>query len=103
MYFIDKNNNVLISNTFIEEKQITEEYAMILLNGGIDKLCNAINEKAYKDIISKYPEWKQLNIQRNKDYNFKDYNEMISYIDNIRAVSDEEINKIKATEKFITI
>lgn len=58
------------------------------------RLKNEINQKAYKEIISVYPEWKQINITRNKDFSpesEKAYEEMILFIDNIRALSDEEI------------
>ena len=53
-----------------------------------------INKKTYQDIILKYPEWKQVNITRMKDYNVEtqlEYEEMIAFIDEIRAYADLEV------------
>lgn len=56
-----------------------------------------INQKAYQDIILKYPEWKQINITRMKDYNSEtqlEYEKMITFIDEIRAYADLEVMKL---------
>ena len=55
---------------------------------------NEINSNAYSDITAVYPEWKQINITRIKDYNEETlvkYNSMITFIDEIRAWADYEI------------
>lgn len=65
-------------------------------NKKIQKITK-INQKAYQDIIETYPEWKQLNIIRNKDNSLEEkdlFNEMSNFIDNIRKNSNEEIEKL---------
>lgn len=55
---------------------------------------NEINSKAYSDITAVYPEWKQMNITRMKDYNeetLAEYDKMIAFIDEIRAYADYEV------------
>lgn len=72
---IDYESNCIREKTFEEKK--TE-----------------INTKAHAEIISKYPEWKQLNVLRNKDYSektFQEYITMINFIDERRAYADYEV------------
>ena len=48
----------------------------------------------YQEIIAIYPEWKQINITRMKDYNSEtqlEYEKMIAFIDEIRAYADLEV------------
>ena len=55
-----------------------------------------INQKAYNEIVEKYPLWKQANITRMKDYNevtLAEYNAMITFIDEVRAWADYEVIK----------
>lgn len=55
---------------------------------------NEINQTAYAEITAVYPEWRQLNITRMKDYNeitLVEYNAMIAFIDEIRAYADYKI------------
>lgn len=57
-----------------------------------------INQKAYQDIILKYPEWKQINITRMKDYNSEtqlEFEKMITFIDEIRAYADYEVMSLE--------
>ena len=61
-----------------------------------DKISE-INQKAYNEIVEKYPLWKQANITRMKDYNevtLAEYNAMITFIDEVRAWADYEVMKI---------
>ena len=58
-----------------------------------------INQKAYQEISTLYPEWKQINITRMKDYNVEtqlEYEKMIAFIDEIRAYADLEVMKLDA-------
>lgn len=87
---------VIHVNSLIE---ITEEEAKELLKSIVTKeqKIQQINNKAYEEIIEIYPLWKQQNIIRNKDLNNESldlYNQMSSFIDFIRAYSDEEIKNI---------
>lgn len=55
---------------------------------------NSIIQETYNEIVATYPEWKQLNIIRTKDYSdesFIEYEKMVLFIDEIRARSDYEI------------
>ena len=48
----------------------------------------------YQEIIAIYPEWKQINITRMKDYNAEtqlEYEKMTAFIDEIRAYADLEV------------
>lgn len=61
------------------------------------RIKNEINQKAYQEITSVYPEWKQINITRNKDFSpesQKAYEDMVLFIDNIRNSSNQEIEKL---------
>ena len=87
---IQKNHNYLsedLTSYYEEIDDRTEEEKK-------QAKISEINQKAYQDIISKYPEWKQLNIIRNKDYNLQAYEEMTVFIDQIRAYSDLEVRKL---------
>ncbi len=97
-YYLDEDKNVLIAESEIDEENlinISEEKAFVLLKGSFEKQKSEINEKAYKEIVLKYSEYKQLNIIRNKDIDLFSYTEMCNYIDNIRNNSNEEIEKLK--------
>lgn len=59
-----------------------------------EKKINEIKQNSYSEIIKEYPEWKQNNITRMKDYNeltIVKYNKMINFIDEIRAYTEVEI------------
>ena len=57
-----------------------------------------INQKAHQEIITLYPEWKQINIIRMKDYNAEtqlEYEKMIAFIDEVRAYADLEVTNLE--------
>lgn len=85
---------IITENNLVE---ITEEEAKELSKPVITKeqLIEKINQKAYSDITAVYPEWKQLNIIRNKDYNLQAYEEMTVFIDQIRAYADLEVMNLE--------
>ena len=91
---IQENHNYLNedSTTYYEEvDERTEEEKK-------QAKIQEINKKAYQDIILKYPEWKQVNISRMKDYNAETqlgYEEMTAFIDEIRAYADLEVMNLE--------
>ena len=84
---------VIEENNLVE---ITEEEAKELSKPirTKEQLIAEINQKAYQETITLYPEWKQINIARMKNYNTEaqlEYKKMIAFIDEIRAYSDLEV------------
>ena len=87
---IQENHNYLNEDLTTYYKEIDERTEEEKKQAKIQE----INQKAYSDITEVYPEWKQLNIIRNKECNPEAYNEMTLFIDTIRAYADLEIMKL---------
>ena len=113
MYFQDGRDEIKIEDTQYssEEYFISKNYPYIIKGEQIlclpekietdeekyERIKNEINQKAYEEIIKAYPEWKQINIIRNKDNSLEEkalFDEMSLFIDNIRNSSNQEIEKL---------
>ena len=85
---IQENHNYLNEDLVTEMKELRNPIEIKQAK------INEINSKAYLDITAVYPEWKQMNITRMKDYNeetLAEYDKMIAFIDEIRAYADYEV------------